>query len=224
MLLVENLRRDGARDWSPPGGVIDENETVVSGLTREVEEATGVRVWRWNGPVYEVEVEAPGVGWGLRVEVHLAVDFTGDLPRAISRRLLSAGYGLREAATSLAEAFARAEDLVYVETSAIDALSIGAGGDTLSPVQTLRVRLEHHRARERDTLAVVAARGGTISRESAVRARTRLTATTSHTAASTASAQPSPPASPSAPPPAPPRTWQKCQTFVPSPIVAPSST
>lgn len=79
VLLVENLRRDGARDWSPPGGVIDENETVVSGLTREVEEETGVRVWRWNGPVYEVEVEAPGLGWRLRVEAHLAVDFTGDL-------------------------------------------------------------------------------------------------------------------------------------------------
>ena len=73
-------------------------------------------------------------------------DFTGDLPRAISRRLLSAGYGLREAATSLAEAFARAEDLVYVETSAIDALSIGAEGDTISPVQTLRDRLEQRPA------------------------------------------------------------------------------
>ncbi|MFP3900087.1 MAG: NUDIX hydrolase [Acidimicrobiia bacterium] len=79
VLLVENLRRDGARDWSPPGGVIDDDETVVSGLTREVEEETGVRVRHWNGPVYEVEVEAPGLGWRLRVEAHLAVEFTGDL-------------------------------------------------------------------------------------------------------------------------------------------------
>ena len=54
---------------------------------------------------------------------------------------MSAGYGLREAATSLAAAFARAEDLVYVETPAIDALTIGAEGDTVSPVQTLVDRL-----------------------------------------------------------------------------------
>jgi 8-oxo-dGTP diphosphatase len=79
VLLVENLRRDGLRDWSPPGGVIDEGETVVSGLTREVEEETGVLVTRWRGPVYEVEVEAPGLGWRLRVEAHLAVDFAGEL-------------------------------------------------------------------------------------------------------------------------------------------------
>lgn len=68
-------------------------------------------------------------------------DFTGDLPRALSRRLLSAGYGLREAATSLAAAFSRAEDLVYLETPAIDTLTIGAEGDTVSPVQTLVERL-----------------------------------------------------------------------------------
>jgi hypothetical protein len=68
-------------------------------------------------------------------------DFTGDLPRAISRRLLSAGYGLREAATSLAAAFGRAEDLVYVETPAVDSLALGADGDTISPVQTLVDRL-----------------------------------------------------------------------------------
>jgi hypothetical protein len=68
-------------------------------------------------------------------------DFTGDLPRAISRRLLSAAYGLREAATSLTAAFARAEDLVYLETPAIDALTIGAEGDTIGPVRTLVDRL-----------------------------------------------------------------------------------
>lgn len=79
VLLVENRRRDGARDWSPPGGVIDAGETVVSGLTREVEEETGVVVTRWRGPVYEVEVEAPGLGWRLRVEAHLALDFAGEV-------------------------------------------------------------------------------------------------------------------------------------------------
>ena len=36
-------------------------------------------VTRWQGPVYEVEVEAPGLGWHLRVEAHLAVDFAGEV-------------------------------------------------------------------------------------------------------------------------------------------------
>lgn len=79
VLLVENQRRNGARDWSPPGGVIDDGETLLAGLTREVEEETGVHVARWDGPVYEVEVEAPGLGWRLRVEAHLALEFAGDL-------------------------------------------------------------------------------------------------------------------------------------------------
>jgi len=79
LLLVRNRRRNGDHDWSPPGGVIDEGETLLAGLTREVEEETGVVVSAWQGPVYEVEVEAPGLGWHLRVEAHVAVDYTGDL-------------------------------------------------------------------------------------------------------------------------------------------------
>jgi 8-oxo-dGTP diphosphatase len=77
LLLVHNRRRNGNHDWSPPGGVIDEGETLLAGLTREVEEETGVVVARWRGPVYEVDVAAPGLGWHLRVEAHLAVDFAG---------------------------------------------------------------------------------------------------------------------------------------------------
>ena len=77
LLLVRNRRRNGALDWSPPGGVIDEGETVLAGLTREVEEETGLVVSRWDGPAYEVEVTAPGLGWHLRVEAHVAVDFAG---------------------------------------------------------------------------------------------------------------------------------------------------
>lgn len=77
LLLVRNRRRDGAHDWSPPGGVIDDGETLIAGLTREVEEETGLVVSRWEGPAYEVEVEAPGLGWHLRVEAHVAADFSG---------------------------------------------------------------------------------------------------------------------------------------------------
>jgi 8-oxo-dGTP diphosphatase len=77
LLLVQNQRRNGSLDWTPPGGVIDEGEGVLEGLTREVEEETGLRVTGWEGPLYEVEAWAPHMGWHLRVEVHRAVAFEG---------------------------------------------------------------------------------------------------------------------------------------------------
>jgi len=79
LLLVANRRRDGDIDWSPPGGVIDEGESVLDGLTREVEEETGLRVTDWAGPVYRLEAEAEEAGWHMRVEVHRAVAYTGVL-------------------------------------------------------------------------------------------------------------------------------------------------
>lgn len=79
LLLVANRRRDGNVDWSPPGGVIDEGEALLDGLTREVEEETGLRVTRWAGPVYRVEAEAQEAGWHMRVEVHRAIAYTGAL-------------------------------------------------------------------------------------------------------------------------------------------------
>ena len=79
VLLVQNRRRNGSHDWTPPGGVIDEGETLLDGLTREVEEETGLRVTEWAGPVYEVRCEAPDLGWRLRVEAHVAVAYEGEL-------------------------------------------------------------------------------------------------------------------------------------------------
>lgn len=79
LLLVRNRRRSGEHDWTPPGGVIDAGETLIDGLTREVAEETGVKVSRWQGPVYEVQVVAPGLGWRLRVEAHLALELAGEL-------------------------------------------------------------------------------------------------------------------------------------------------
>jgi 8-oxo-dGTP diphosphatase len=79
LLLVHNLRRDGRRDWSPPGGVIDPGETVVEGLTREVTEETGLVVTEWAGPLYEIEAEAPDMGWRLRVEAWQALSWEGEL-------------------------------------------------------------------------------------------------------------------------------------------------
>jgi 8-oxo-dGTP diphosphatase len=79
LLLVRNERRSGMVDWSPPGGVIDQGESVVEGLTREVEEETGLRVTRWRGPVYEVRAEAPDLGWHMRAIVHVAEVFEGEI-------------------------------------------------------------------------------------------------------------------------------------------------
>jgi 8-oxo-dGTP diphosphatase len=80
VLLVRNQRRNGIDDWSTPGGVIDaEDASLLAGLTREVEEETGLAVARWTGPLYEVVAVAPDMKWHMRCEVHLAVDFAGEL-------------------------------------------------------------------------------------------------------------------------------------------------
>lgn len=79
VLLVQNRRRDGRVDWSPPGGVVDEGETVLGGLTREVTEETGLVVAEWSEPIYRIEAEAPDMGWHLEVVVHQALAVSGEL-------------------------------------------------------------------------------------------------------------------------------------------------
>ena len=80
VLLVRNQRRGGFEDWSTPGGVIDDEDAdLLTGLTREVQEETGLRVTQWSGPLYEVHAHAPDMGWRMRCEVHLALAFDGDL-------------------------------------------------------------------------------------------------------------------------------------------------
>src|SRR5919109_5694349 len=80
VLLVRNVRRGGFEDWSTPGGVIDaDDESLVAGLTREVEEETGIQVCEWSGPLYEVDAYAPDMDWHMHCEVHLAVKFDGIL-------------------------------------------------------------------------------------------------------------------------------------------------
>lgn len=61
--------------------------------------------------------------------------------RAMGRRALAAARGLQEGAVALSSAFARAEDLVYIETPALDLLPIGPDDDRLQPLQALADRL-----------------------------------------------------------------------------------
>ena len=80
LLLVCNRRRNGAHDWSTPGGVVDPTDaSVLAGLAREVEEETGLVVSSWEGPLYEVTAVALDMGWTMRCEVHRALEFDGEL-------------------------------------------------------------------------------------------------------------------------------------------------
>ena len=80
VLLVCNRRRDGSLDWSPPGGVIDAGEDVLTGLAREVQEETGFVVTAWEGsPLYQVEIDAPDLDWHLVASVHRAASYHGEL-------------------------------------------------------------------------------------------------------------------------------------------------
>lgn len=81
VLLVQNRRRNGTTDWSPPGGVIEvqAGESLTDGLTREVLEETGLTVTGWEGPLYRVEAVAADAGWHLQAEVHRATGWQGEL-------------------------------------------------------------------------------------------------------------------------------------------------
>jgi hypothetical protein len=66
---------------------------------------------------------------------------TDSITRALDRRLQVGAFGAREAAVALAAAFARAQDLVYIETPALDNLPYGSGGDQVNLWSQLIARL-----------------------------------------------------------------------------------
>src|SRR4026207_2144815 len=79
LVLVGNRRRARTLEWTPPGGVIDRGESIRQGLEREVFEETGLTVAGWTELRYSVVVEAPELGWRLRVEAWEAADAIGDI-------------------------------------------------------------------------------------------------------------------------------------------------
>ncbi len=79
LLLAANRRRQGTLEWTPPGGVIDDGESVISGITREVREETGLHVPEWTGCHYMVTVDAPDMGWQMSVQSWFATRTHGEI-------------------------------------------------------------------------------------------------------------------------------------------------
>ena len=81
VLLVANRKSDGRKEWSLPGGRVEERESALQALTREVREETGLEVINWSRLIYATTVKKRGDGSGLDrfVQVYQAGDWEGEL-------------------------------------------------------------------------------------------------------------------------------------------------
>jgi hypothetical protein len=103
------------------------------GLTAALN-AIGAAEFPFDGAISDVRAWLSGLGVTIPSSVDAAAT---SVQRALNRRLLGAGRGYREAATALSAAFGRAQDLVYIETPALDGLAIGTGDAALNVWQAL---------------------------------------------------------------------------------------
>jgi hypothetical protein len=81
-----------------------------------------------------------GLPRGITLPGSLA-DPAGHVARALDRRFMASARGAREGATALAAAIARAEDIVIIETPALDDRKFGNENDTLHLLQVLIERM-----------------------------------------------------------------------------------
>jgi 8-oxo-dGTP pyrophosphatase MutT (NUDIX family) len=79
VVLVENVRRQGRREWSLPAGVLDPGETLLETAAREVEEEAGVKVTEWAGFAYAVHRILEPQEIQLVVTVFAAATWEGEL-------------------------------------------------------------------------------------------------------------------------------------------------
>src|SRR5262249_41650163 len=83
-----------------------------------------------------------GAGNALRGAAGGPID---SMTRALDRRIMTAAFGGREALTALLAALDRAQDLVYIETPALDNVAIDSGGENLQLWQRLVNRMATRR-------------------------------------------------------------------------------
>jgi hypothetical protein len=120
------------------------------GADADAEPLVGGAAFSGTGGLYPFEgTAAQFTSWFAALGITIPAGTTAALNsivRALDRRVLSAGWGAREAATSLRAAFARAEDYVYIESPAMTSATIGRGADTIAVWQALVDRMTQRRA------------------------------------------------------------------------------
>ncbi|WP_114907901.1 hypothetical protein [Ornithinimicrobium murale] len=140
--LTQPAAPSAAGSWAAVLRTVAARVEGESGLV-EAMDALDTGDFPWEQPLADLRSWLAGQG----VSVPAAVDEAAtSMQRALNRRLLGARWGYREAATALAARFAGAQDLVYLETPALDALPLGSGDDALDVLGALATRLTENPA------------------------------------------------------------------------------